>query len=350
MPRRKLPPRLQLRKRKSREPVYVIRDGDDERSTGFGPERSEDAEAALSEYLITKLAIPSSVMTPDTMAVGTALTIYAKEHAITRSDPARIAYAIQALAPFWGDLPVSAIKTATCRRYANGRDAKLATARRELGTLAAALNYCVAEGYLTVAPPVWLPEKSAPRDRWLTRDEIARLIRAARNRKNHHLARFILLSLYTGTRKSAVLSLQWIPNFTGGHIDLETGRMYRKAATARETNKKQTPINVPKRLLMHLHHWRDETRQFAIEWNGQSVKDIKKAWAGTCADAGVENAPPHTLRHTAITWAMQGGAKIEDASGFFGVSVETLQRVYWHHHPDYQQSVHDAFEFRGFRG
>ena len=350
MPRKLLPPRLMLRSRKGRDRVYVIKDGDYERSTGFGPECSRDAEEALSAYILDKHSTPSGVMTPDTMQAGTALTIYAKEHGATVTAPERLAYAIEALAPFWGDLPVSAIKAATCRRYVTERGVMPSTARRELGTLAAALNYCVREGYLTLAPPVWLPPKSEPRDRWLTRDEAAALIRAARQRGSHHLARYILIGLYTGTRKSAALSLQWIPNFTGGHVDLEAGRMYRKSAVAVESNKRRPSIKMPRRLLAHMKCWRADTRQFVIEWRGDPVKDIKTAWAAACRDAGIDDASPHTLRHTAITWAMQGGARIEDASGFFGLSVETLQRVYWHHHPDYQSSVHDAFDSRGFRG
>lgn len=88
----------------------------------------------------------------------------------------------------------------------------------------------------------------------------------------------------------------------------------------------------------------------ALNAAGVKVGDIKTAWKTICREAGVADAPPHTLRHTSITWTMQRGARVEDASGFYGVSVETLQRVYWHHHPDYQESVHEALENRGFRG
>jgi len=42
---------------------------------------------------------------------------------------------------------------------------------------------------------------------------------------------------------------------------------------------------------------------------------------------------PHTLRHTAATWLMQGGADIWQASRLLGMTVETLERVYGHHHP-----------------
>lgn len=44
---------------------------------------------------------------------------------------------------------------------------------------------------------------------------------------------------------------------------------------------------------------------------------------------------PHTLRHTAATWLMQNGTDPWQAAGYLGMSVETLLRVYGHHHPDH---------------
>jgi hypothetical protein len=65
------------------------------------------------------------------------------------------------------------------------------------------------------------------------------------------------------------------------------------------------------------------------------------AFAGTfrnvVRDAGLgEDVTPHTLRHTAATWLMRGGTDLWIAAGFLGMSVETLERTYGHHHPDFQ--------------
>jgi integrase len=51
---------------------------------------------------------------------------------------------------------------------------------------------------------------------------------------------------------------------------------------------------------------------------------------------------PHTLKHTAITWALQRGATIWDFAGMFSTSAETVQRVHGHHSPDWQKSAVDA--------
>jgi hypothetical protein len=43
---------------------------------------------------------------------------------------------------------------------------------------------------------------------------------------------------------------------------------------------------------------------------------------------------------------MQGGADLWQASGFLSMSMETLQRVYGHHHPDWMK---EAAEILGER-
>jgi hypothetical protein len=47
------------------------------------------------------------------MTIGRALEIYGRERAPNVASPETIGYHIDALDPFWGELPVSAIKGAT---------------------------------------------------------------------------------------------------------------------------------------------------------------------------------------------------------------------------------------------
>jgi integrase len=56
--------------------------------------------------------------------------------------------------------------------------------------------------------------------------------------------------------------------------------------------------------------------------------------------AGIDrHITPHILRHTAATWAMQRGVNVWDAAGWLGMSPEVLERVYGHHHPDFQRDA-----------
>ena len=331
MPRPAKGPRLYLRKRTG---LWAIKDtGCGERSTGTRDR--QEAEAALARYIAEKDhgIEPGS---PDQVTVADVLDRYAAEHAPTVRDPVRIAYAIEAMLPRLGALPVAMLTGSVCRRYARERGRAPATVRKELGVLQAALNYCHVEGYLTAAPKLRLPEKPAARDRWLARHELAKLLRAAyRNPKARHLARFILVALYTGTRSDAILRLQFMPNTTGGWVDLDRGLMYRRGVGEVESKKRTPPIPIPAMLLPHLRRWQREGARYVVNVGGQRVASVKTAWRTALAEAGIDHCTRHDLRHTAITWGMSRGMSTWEAAGFFGVSIDLIERCYGHHSPSY---------------
>ena len=207
------------------------------------------------------------------MTVADALAIYGRERAPHLAAPERVAYAIDALLPFLGSLPIADISGTVCRRYQKDRGKAPGTVRKELGTLAAAINYCHAEGYLTGTRKVTLPAKPPPRDRWLTRDEAARLLWAAyRNPKAKHLARFILIALYTGTRSSAILGLRFMRHTQGGWIDTERGLIYRRGAGQVVTKKRQPVVPVPPKLLAHLRRWERNGRTMGGRVRGAACR------------------------------------------------------------------------------
>jgi integrase len=78
---------------------------------------------------------------------------------------------------------------------------------------------------------------------------------------------------------------------------------------------------------------------YVLHVNGVRLGDIKKGFAAACKRAGLQGVTPHTLRHTCATWLMQRGTDPWQAAGFLSMSMETLQRVYGHHHPDYQRQA-----------
>ena len=366
MPRRAKGPRLHWRARKDGPSVWEIRDGSTRLSTGT--DSRAEAEKQLSAYIDRKHR-PSGPTGPDELSISTALAIYAEEHAAHVAAPERIGYAIDALDAFWKDLPVSAIRGETCRRYASQRNRSDGTIRRELGALQAAINHCHREGYLTAAPKVTLPAKPDPRERWLTRQEAAWLLRGARalNKDGRHLQDFILHGLYTGSRKATILAMHIdVPNILGGHIDTTHGILYRKPQGKKETAKRQRPARLPSRYLAHLRRQARNGRRFVVERqmqrNGQlqrcMVADIRKGWPRAldlgmklAAEKGLQidltGITPHVLKHTAVTWALQRGATIWDAAGYFSTSAETIQRVYGHHSPQWQSSAVEAMDRRG---
>lgn len=339
MPRPAKGARLYLRKRKGRPDAYVIRDmGGIEVATGTADRR--EAEAALAAYIQQRHRISH----PHELTCGEALMIYGEEYAPSVAAPERIGYAMDRLLPFWGEIPSHSVTGALCRRYAAERGVAPSTVRRELGALRAALRYCEREGYLDRAPIITLPPSAQPKDRWLTVEEAARLLRASRSIP--HISRFVLLGLYTGTRRKALLNLAWHPQTQGGWIDLEAGLMYRQGPEDRQTRKRQPPVKLPRKLIAHCRRWRQDDCRWVIHHNRQRIGTIWTGWDKIRKRAGLLDVTPHSLRHTAITWAMQRGVRLADAAGYFGLTIAELERTYLHHHPRFQEDAADAMDRR----
>ena len=331
-----------LHKFKHRPHWYIRDTGQSDRSTGCTSR--VEAEKALGAYIATK-GRTGSAHEPENVTCGDVLTIYAEEYAPSVAAPERIGYAMDALLPFWADLKLTHVKGETCRRYGILRARAPATIRRELGTLQAAMNYAHREGYVTAAPLVTLPEAPEGKERWLTRNEAAKLVWAAyRGQKTPYLARFILIAIYTGTRKDAILRMSFEPNTLGGWFDLDNGIMFRRGSEERVTNKRRTPAPIPRQLKAHLTRWQRLGSKWAVDYQGGRVGDIKRSFNKARQEAGMPEVTPHTLKHTAITWALQNGATVWDCAGYFATSVETIQKVYGHHATDFMQSALGAVE------
>ena len=322
---------------------FFIRDAGKRIPTGTRDSRH--AEGILARHIARK-GRRDGPRDPNDITVSEVLDIYGTERGPQVKDRARLADCIRALVPLLGDLPLSAIRGEVCRRYGKDRNRAPGTVRKELGVLAAAINHCHAEGYITSAPRVRLPAKPPPRDRWLTRDEVAALLRAARcNPKARHLCRFVLLAVHTGTRSDAILRLGFSPNTMGGWVDTEAGVLYRRGTAEVETKKRTPPVPIPGPLLAHLRRWERQGGRYVVEaaWSrGERVASIKTAWSTALRDSGIDHCTKHDLRHTAITWAMQNGADRWHAAGYFGLTVDMLESVYGHHHPAHLQSAVEA--------
>lgn len=340
MPRKAAPPRLYLR---PDDRTWIIRDKGRDIRTGCSADEPERAQVRLADYLAQKHAArPAVGGKSDTVSLAEVMRVYVMEHAPTTARPDLIADNVAGLAPFWAHRKVSEIKGSTCRAFAASRTTT-SMARHELETMRAAVNFFHKEYGLDPLPAFTMPEKHGSRERWLTRDEAANLLRCARGLP--HLRRFILIGLYTGTRSGAILSLSWMPSIVSGSIDLPKGILFRSGSGQRKTNKRQPPVKLPPRLLAHLKRWKvmDGNIRHVINWNGSSVQSIKKSFRSARKNAKLDQEViPHSLRHTAATWLMQAGVEMWDAAGYLGMTVEVLTRVYGHHHPSFQSNAATA--------
>lgn len=258
MPRRSKGPRLWRRpSRNNRSAVWVIKDSGKQYATGCVAIPSDTkppkaAEQALAQYIAGKYDPNRRLRDLDEIDIADVLGIYHADKIDGHGSPDDFEARISRLNSFWGGRPLSAISTATCKEYAKIRGAiatelgwqHASSARRDLEDLRAAINHHAMEGYHRAIVKVWLPEKPKRRERWLTRDEAAALLwslyRFRETQTIHtgdrkgdkvttiryplrHIARFVLIGLYTGTRSAAIVSASPIRGEGRSFVDLDRG-------------------------------------------------------------------------------------------------------------------------------
>jgi integrase len=361
-----------------RQAAWVIRDGTSFRSTGCAREDREGAEKILADHLAEKHGRPSRRRDgdPSEIFVTQVLNIYLQDIAPKHARPDETKQRVLKLGEFWEPYRLADVSGDRCREYVKWRTRQRrksatqnpaapmvsdAAARRELEDLRSAINHHRMEGFCREFISVVLPGKSASRETYLTREEAARLLWAAWRARQvmqdritkrdvgRHIARFILIGLYTGTRHAAICGAALQPAIGRGYVDLARGVFHRRAKGAKETNKRQPPVRLPDRLLAHMERWQrlGIATHAVVEWNGKPIRSVRKGFAAAVAAAGLpttgsDKITPHVLRHTAASWAMQGGGDEAKIADFLGMTVDMLRKVYGHHHPDYQHDTVQA--------
>lgn len=240
------------------------------------------------------------------------------------------------LSNYWAVRKVAEINSATCKEYAKGRPP--VAARRDLETLRAAVNHWDKHVHnIDRKPVITLPERPTSRTRSLTRMDVARLLWAAR--RTPHLARFILLGFYTGSRAGAILDLRW------DWVDTRRGILHRREPGSADSKTKRRPsVKLGRRILAHLERWRKADQQVSatvIHYDGERVRKLRRSWQTACRTSGV-SATPHDLRRTRATILMSRGLNPETIAQSLGMSVEILRSTYTQYDPDWQKDIADV--------
>lgn len=286
-----------------------------------------DAERAFADFQ-QGLKRPAST-------VGEIVVDYLADKAHTATDAGRLHDAWKALAPSFAHLRPDQLDRAACRLYVAKRRAAGrgdGTIRKELGTLRAALRW-----HNPQTPAVFeLPSAPPPRDRYLTRPEVERLIAAA---DAPHVALAIRLMWATAGRKEAILSLRWDQvDFDRGLIQLarHDGKSRKGRATVPMTEKARAAL---------LEARAAAQTDWVVEWAGKPVASIRTGFAAAARRAGLADVSPHVLRHSAAVAMAEAGATMPQIAAVLGHSDSRItERVYARFSPGFLRGPMAALE------
>jgi integrase len=318
---------------------------DSGRQIGVGSTRLDEAEKELAKYIAEKYRTQTATRLRDIeqIPVRDVIAIYARDIAPDHSDPKETSRRLNRLFRFFGNKSLAEINGALCRAYLRQANSQ-SVAARDLTDLRSAINHHRREGLHDRVVSVITPPQTQPRERWLERSEAAALLWAAwRRPRCKHIAKFILLALYTGRRCSVISSASFKREPGRPWIDLSRGFL-RPPEGAKITNKRNPTIPLPAKILTHLRAWHRNGDRYVVGWGDGSVGRVGPSLKKIARDAGLPGTvTPHTLRHTAATWQMQAATDLWEASKFLGMTVKTIEKVYGHHRPDQLTTARDAY-------
>lgn len=241
----------------------------------------------------------------------------------------------RALKPTFGHLRPDQIDRNLCRSYAAmRRKAGISdgTVIKDLAVLRAALKFTGKAADSTFE----LPSAPAPSDRFITRQELQRLMDAC---TLEHIRLFIALAWSTAGRHGAILELTW------DRVNLETG-IIQLAERGQERRKGRATVKVKGLALDMLRAAHGaRTSDYVIEWGGRPLKSIKRSFAEAARAAKLVDITPHVLRHSAAVAMIQAGVPLQQISQFLGhTTIKVTERVYARFSPDRFDEAADALE------
>lgn len=211
------------------------------------------------------------------------------------------------------------------------------TVNREIGFLSAALNWGRKTLGWKLENPAEAQRMPEPvgRNRWLTQEEAASLLQAARLEvKAPHLVDFIQLGLHTGMRAGEMLELDW------RRVDLKQDQVRLGADDQKNGRLGSVPLNKTAREAILSRARFRATHCPASPWvfcnrKGERIASVKKSFASAVKRAGILHCTPHDLRRTCASWLVQARTPIQEVARLLRhADIQVTMNVYAHLMPD----------------
>jgi integrase len=234
---------------------------------------------------------------------------------------------------------VSAVKVAEARDELTAAGKAPATVNRYLATLASVLTACVKRWHWLHESPMRAVAKPVVRNaktRFLSEDELSRLLQACKESESPDLYLAVLLSITTGARQMEILGLRW----TDVDLDAAVMTVRTDAETVTKGGARSLPI-VPEALKLlearrtargagNVRALRDSALVFPSRVSRSRPVALRTPWETALKRAGIENFRWHDQRHSAASFLAKSGASLLEIGAVLGHKSANTTKRYSH--------------------
>lgn len=248
---------------------------------------------------------------------------------------------------YFGYMKVSQLDRQMGRDYAlllKKAEKSNASIAKRLSILNAALNHCAKEKKISNPTIMQLPPPPPPRDKVATPESIAHYLSGI---DAVHVETFSVLALHTLSRKEAILQLRW-----SLQIDFEERTIDFNPPGRIETKKRRVKTKMNEVVYSQLkkaHSIRQS--DYVVEWAGEPIREIGKAFRFYAHKAGMPWLTPHILRHTGASLLAAEGVPMAEIAELMGDDEATVRKHYIKYSPNFLKGATDKLsEIYGKKG
>jgi integrase len=292
----------------------------------------EDAQQAEAKALL-QIEAPKPQPAGITFAQAVARYLQAKARKRTIGEDRRQLAAFTSA--FGGDIPLAAVTGARISAWKAERLASVcpqtkepyaaATINRHLAALRHMLRLAHEEWeVLSLVPRIRLEREPQGRLRWLTEDEISRLLSACLKSRNAELHAAVVIAINTGLRRGELLGLTW------ERIDLSRGAI--RLEITKSGKRREVPLNDESYAALVSLQPKPAGRAFRTH-------NIRTAYQNAVEAAKLDDVTFHTLRHTFASWAMMRGVSLKELQELLGHATLAMTMRYAHLAPEHLRTA-----------
>jgi integrase len=178
------------------------------------------------------------------------------------------------------------------------------------------------------------------RKRYLSSDELVRLVKALAAHLDQQSADVIRMLLFSGARKGEIFAMRY------ADLDLASGIWTKSASTTKQKADHVVPLSAPAlQLLLEIRDRQIKHRrtlgEFVFPGNGETghIVDVQNFWKGLCRQAGIAGLRLHDLRHSYASHLASSGASLPIIGALLGHSTPTTTARYAHLFQDPQRAA-----------
>jgi integrase len=220
----------------------------------------------------------------------------------------------QFLPAFGADLPVRRLTGPMIAQWERRRAALVSpyTINNELAVLKHMLRLAKKWGYLDTVPDIEMPKEPKGRDRYLSEDEVVRLLDACDRSDNPRLGALVRIAINTGMRRGELLGLEW------ERVNLSTSTI--TLYDTKGGDPRAVPINgavYAVLIALEPEPARRTGPVFRTQHGGQ-WKHAKTAFTTALRRASIQGVRFHDLRHTAASHMVMRGRSLKEVQEVLG--------------------------------